>query len=104
MSLSYHSILQSLCCLVILQLGCSLPSKYYDPYGYVGSNLGSDFVLTVHGGYGPPGTVIDIYKKVPYSNNQLWKKEIQTDGTVKLISKLGNDVQLTIEVRISTKS
>ncbi len=67
-------------------------------YGIIGSRLGSDLVMTVHGGHGNPGTVVDIYKHGPGSYNQLWTKQTQSDGTFKLISQLGNHVQLTIEV------
>lgn len=68
-------------------------------YGVIYSCLGADLVMTVHGGYGNPGTVIDVYTRTPYdSYNQLWRKEYLSDGTFKLISRLGNHVQLTMEV------
>ena len=68
-------------------------------YGVIYSCLGSDLVMTVHGGHGNPGTVIDIYTRTPYeSNSQLWRREYLSDGTFRLISKLGNHVQLTMEV------
>ena len=69
-------------------------------YGVIQSNLGSDLVMTVHGGHGNRGTVIDIYTRPPYeSYNQLWRREYLSDGTFRLISKLGNHVQLTMKVK-----
>lgn len=70
-------------------------------YGVIKSGLGSNLVLTVRGGHGHPGTVIDVYERQSPddSNNQLWRKEDLSDGTFKLISKLGNHVQLTVQVK-----
>ena len=101
--MGYYTIVQLLCCLAILQQGNTLPVSS-STYGHLVSNLSSDHLLTVHGGYGDPGTVIDIYERSqdPFwiNTHQLWRKEVQSEGTFKVVSRLGNHVHLTMEVSI----
>ena len=70
-------------------------------YFFIASELGDDLVMDVQGKSKSPGTPINVYgKKSSGTENQLWRKEYVGDNTFRLVSKMGNDVKVTVTVSL----
>ena len=73
-------------------------------YFFIKSKIGYEMVMDVEHSNPKPGTpVLSYCKNDPeLVHNQLWRKEPSSDGnSFYLVSKLGDDCRLTIEVIIS---
>ena len=74
-----------------------------DDYFFIESTVGVDMVMDVEHSNPDPGTrVLSYCKNDPQLvHNQLWMKQFVTKDSFYLVSKLGPDCKLTLQVIIS---